>query len=84
MEERWQMTKLRTCAAIAALMIATPAMACTDWKAIAMFDQSELYAVIAKWNKGQAPGEALDVAIDVVANDRNAALHDPCNRGGQP
>ena len=32
------MTKFRTGVAIAALMIAAPAMACTDWKAVAAFD----------------------------------------------
>jgi ABC-type Fe3+-citrate transport system substrate-binding protein len=32
------MTKFRTGVAIAALMITAPAMACTDWNAVAAFD----------------------------------------------
>jgi hypothetical protein len=34
-----QMAKFRTSVAIAALLISTPAMACTDWQAVAKFDE---------------------------------------------
>jgi hypothetical protein len=34
-----QMTEFSTCATIAALMITAPARACTDWQAVAKFDE---------------------------------------------
>jgi hypothetical protein len=50
------MTKIRTGVALAALLITAPAMACTDWKAIAMIDQAEVSTALAVWLKGGPSG----------------------------
>jgi hypothetical protein len=78
------MRKFRTGVAIAALMIAAPTMACTDWKAIAMFDQAEVATTLAIWSKVGPDANhwaALTAARDRMAFDRTTALADTC--GGQ-
>jgi hypothetical protein len=76
------MNKFRTAAAIAAILIAGPAMAgCTNWTAIAMFDQAEVSTALAVWSNGQDQHNwtALNVALESLARDRNAALADKCS-----
>jgi hypothetical protein len=82
------MTKFRTGVAIAAFLIAAPAMACTDWKAIAIFDQTEVAAATAIWVKEPGDGKGdrvheinLTAAMNTMWKDRAAALADTC--GGQ-
>ena len=62
------MTKFRTGVAIAALMITAPAMACTDWKAVAAFD-----ALILEGDKIAVKEErSPEVAALIEANCRQA------------
>jgi hypothetical protein len=65
-------------------MITAPAMACTDWQAVAMFDQAEVSAALAVWVKSGPDANhwtTLNVARELNGRDHDAALADKC--GGQ-
>jgi hypothetical protein len=73
------MKRLLTLAALLAAMLATPAMACTDWKAVAAFD-AVIAAHAAETGKSEEWKEtATATLLKELEADKAAALADKCH-----
>jgi hypothetical protein len=74
---------------VTALLIASPAGACTDWKAVVAFDEAILGDARTDFeNAGKTdqevlmrgPEQVLQAAETQLRVDRDSALTDPCRR----
>lgn len=61
-----------------AIAVASPAQACTDWRAVATFDQIQIGVIMEMWKKDRARDEILTEAMRWAVIHREAAMADQC------